>query len=262
MSNLSAMVDALRARGSSDEELADATRIRLRRSLESRARTRVRAVRALVVAGIVLGATGAWALSTGRAGALWSRITSDDIEAIEAPHAISMRLDEPARAKRPKVSTRATPAITAPAIPPASPAIPVEPAQLAVPDVGWPEAPATMPEQPARAPRAKPVVKAAPIDPLYRKAHELHFHGRDHGAALAAWDAYLTAEPHGRFVLEAQYNRALVLVRLARYAEARIALEPFARGEVAVVGYRQREATALVERISKLEDARTKSVNE
>lgn len=243
MSNLSAMVDALRARGSSDEEVADATRIRLRRSLESRARTRVRAVRALVITGIVLGATGAWALSTGRAGALWSRITSDDPEIVEPPHEISMKLPEPApRAKR---------------------SVP-RPAQLAVPDVAWPEVPATaiQPPAPAPAPRAKPVAKAAPIDPLYRKAHELHFHGRDHAAALAAWDAYLAAEPAGRFVLEAKYNRALVLVRLARYAEARIALEPFARGEVTPSGYRQREASALVERISTLEDPGTKSVNE
>lgn len=247
MSNLSAMVDALRARGSSDEDVADATRIRLRRSLESRARTRVRAVRALVITGIVLGATGAWALSTGRAGALWSRITSDEVEIVEPPHEISMKLPEPApRAKR-----------SAPA------AVPSGPAQLAVPDVAWPEVPATIqPPAPPPAPRAKPVAKAAPIDPLYRKAHELHFHGRDHAAALAAWDAYLAAEPAGRFVLEAQYNRALVLVRLARYAEARIALEPFARGEVTPSGYRQREASALVERIGKLEDAGTKPVNE
>ena len=243
MSNLSAMVDALRARGSSDEDVADATRIRLRRSLASRARTRVRAVRALVIAGIVLGATGAWALSTGRAGALWSRISGDDQpEEVEPANQISMRLDEPTRAKR-------------------SPApIPTGPVQLAVPDVAWPEVPATTQPAPVTRPApARPAAKPMPIDPLYRAAHELHFRGRDHAATLAAWDAYLAAEPAGRFVLEARYNRALVLVRLDRYGDARIALEPFARGEVAPAGYRQREATALFERIVKLEDAKSKS---
>jgi hypothetical protein len=251
MSNLSAMVDALRARGSSDEELADATRIRLRRSLETRARTRMRAVRALVIAGIVLGATGAWALSTGRAGALWSRIAGDDKpEAAEPAHQISMRLEESVRANRSSVA-------------------PTGPAQLAVPDAGWPEVPATT--LPAPVPRpapTRPAAKPLPIDPLYRAAHELHFRGRDHAATLAAWDAYLAAEPAGRFVLEARYNRALVLVRLDRYADARIALEPFARGEITPAGYRQREATAILDRIVKLEDAKaratpsTKSVNE
>ena len=241
MSNLSAMVDALRARGSSDEEVADATRIRLRRSLESRARTRVRIVRTLVIFGIVLGATGAWALSTGRAGALWSRIAGDDQpEAVEPANQISMRLDTP-------TDTAPTP-------------MPTGPAQLAVPDVGWPEVPATtQPAPPTRPAPTRPIAKPLPIDPLYRAAHELHFRGHDHAATLAAWDAYLAAEPAGRFVLEARYNRALVLVRLDRYGDARVALEPFARGEVAAAGYRQREATALLERIVKIEDAKAKS---
>lgn len=253
MSNLSAMTDALRARGSSDEELADATRIRLRRSLESRARARLRAVRALVITGIVLGATGAWALSTGRAGALWSRIAGNDAEAVEPAHPISMRLDEP-RATSPQTNPTPMP--------------PAKPAQLAVPDVGWPEVPATTPVAPPHPTPTRPVAKPLPIDPLYRKAHELHFRGRDHVATLAAWDAYLAAEPSGRFVLEAYYNRALVLVRLSRYAEARVALEPFARGEIAPAGYRQREATTLLERIVTLEDnasdakPSTKPVNE
>jgi len=52
-------------------------------------------------------------------------------------------------------------------------------------------------------------------------------------AALAAWDAYLAAEPQGRFAIEARYNRALVLARLGRYRDAHAALVPFARGEIA-----------------------------
>src|SRR5262249_54070504 len=80
---------------------------------------------------------------------------------------------------------------------------------------------------------------------LYREAHRAHFGGHDSAAALAAWDAYLQKSPKGRFALEARYNRALCLVRLDRKAEARAALEPFARG--AFGAYRKREATELLE---------------
>jgi hypothetical protein len=62
---------------------------------------------------------------------------------------------------------------------------------------------------------------------------------------LAAWDAYLLRSPGGRFAPEAQYNRALCLVRLGRTADAQAALVPFAQGRYGA--YRQREATALLE---------------
>ena len=92
---------------------------------------------------------------------------------------------------------------------------------------------------------------APPVEVLYRRAHELHFHGGDPAAALAAWDAYLAAEPRGQFSVEARYNRALLLVRLGRHAEARAALLPFARGGVVPEGYRQPEAEQLVERLAR-----------
>src|SRR5262249_28289735 len=75
---------------------------------------------------------------------------------------------------------------------------------------------------------------------------------RDPAAALAAWDAYLAAEPAGRFAIEAKFNRALTLVRLGRYHEAEAALAPFARGEVSPAGYRRDEATLLVERLARV----------
>jgi hypothetical protein len=93
-----------------------------------------------------------------------------------------------------------------------------------------------------------------PTEVLYRRAHALHFHGDDRVAALAAWDAYLAAESTGTFAVEARFNRAIVLVRLARYAEATAALEPFARGEVAG-GYRRDEAEQLVARLRALAEA-------
>jgi hypothetical protein len=97
----------------------------------------------------------------------------------------------------------------------------------------------------------RPPRRAVPaVEVLYRRAHELHFHGGDPAAALAAWDAYLAAEPDGQFSIEARYNRALLLVRLGRYADARAALAPYARGEVVPAGYRQAEAEQLVERLA------------
>ena len=100
-------------------------------------------------------------------------------------------------------------------------------------------APAPAPEQPAA------------TEALYRAAHEAHFRGGDPAKALAAWDAYLAAEASGRFAIEARYNRALVLARLGRYADARTALAPFAAGEIEN-GYRRDEANKLVERIDEI----------
>jgi hypothetical protein len=106
---------------------------------------------------------------------------------------------------------------------------------------------------PSNARIRRPAPPQPAIEPLYRHAHELEFHGTDPAAALEAWDAYLAAEPGGRFAVEARYNRAIALVRLGRYAEARRALEPFARGEVTPVGYRQTEAAQLVDRLANYE---------
>lgn len=92
-------------------------------------------------------------------------------------------------------------------------------------------------------------VPLAPIDPreraAYRSAHALHFEQHDAAGAIDAWDAYLREYPHGRFALEARYNRALCLVRVGRRDDARAALAPFAAGTHG--GYRQSEATQLLE---------------
>jgi hypothetical protein len=77
---------------------------------------------------------------------------------------------------------------------------------------------------------------------LFRRAQALHLaHASE---ALAAWDDYLRVAEHGVLVPEAKYNRALCLIRLGRNAEARAALEPFARGDFHA--YRRREAAALL----------------
>jgi hypothetical protein len=94
------------------------------------------------------------------------------------------------------------------------------------------------PVQPAPAP-------ADPVHGLYRDAHHAHFAEQDFVRALARWNAYLQAAPGGRFALEAEYNRALCLLRLGREAEARSALAPFADG--ARRGYREAESRALLD---------------
>jgi len=65
-------------------------------------------------------------------------------------------------------------------------------------------------------------------DVIYELAHRAHFVDRNASEALPLWDAYLRDAPRGRFVPEAEYNRALCLVRLDRRAEAITALEAIA----------------------------------
>ncbi|EYF00728.1 hypothetical protein [Chondromyces apiculatus] len=127
---------------------------------------------------------------------------------------------------RPEAPASATSTASSPAAPAATPVTAPEGASAAAP----------------RTPQPDPVSKE---HALYKEAHRLHFVARNASAALAAWDAYLRADPRGRFATEARYNRALCLVRLGRATEARSALDPFARG--AFGGYRQAEAQALLD---------------
>jgi hypothetical protein len=79
----------------------------------------------------------------------------------------------------------------------------------------------------------------------YRVAHEAHFHGTSPAAALAAWDEFLAQYPHGVMESDARFSRALVLIKLERFVDARAALQPFA--DAPAGSYRQAEATKLVQ---------------
>jgi len=234
---------ALRAFGDAADDHGGATRIRVRRSLEAAPTIRRQLVSAAVALAILLGGTVSWALVTGNLGKLWSHVrdqaaTIIQRELLPQPPQAAPIATAPQRAR-----TVAPPPLTE-WTPPPEPA-PPPPAPTPAP------APKPTPKpQPAPAPPPK-IEAAAPVEALYRAAHDLHFHSEDHTAALAAWDAYLAAEPTGRFAVEARYNRALLLIRLARFADARAALEPFARGDVEPAGYRQREAAMLIERIDR-----------
>jgi hypothetical protein len=223
-------IRAADAAGDDEAELAVATRLRVARSLETRARSRHQLVGLATTLGILFGCTVSWALATGHIATLWSQ--PPPMLAPEPPPAPSPPNQQPA----------------APEIAPAA-AASVDPRPLA-PETAPPEvAPVPRPAAPPRPPRPAPQV----VEALYRRAHDLHFHGGDPAVALAAWNAYLAAEPAGRFSIDARYNRALLLIRLRRYAEARAALAPFARGQVSPEGYRQHEAEQLVERLAQYE---------
>ena len=86
---------------------------------------------------------------------------------------------------------------------------------------------------------------------MFAAAHELHFRGGEPARALQAWDTYLAFAPTGAFAVEARYNRALALIRLERRDEAAAALAPFASRQVSPSGYRQREAAALIEALTR-----------
>jgi hypothetical protein len=248
------LVAAMRAAQGEDPRRSEATQLRLRRSLDARARGHHRLMGILTAVGVLSGGTISWALATGQIAGLWAPVPA--AESAVAP----LRPTAPGSAPQPSpVEPAAVPEPPAIAVVPPAPEVAPPAPEVAppAPEVA-PRAPEVAPRAPEVAPRAlRRASLAAPVEALYRRAHELHFHGGDLAVTLAAWDAYLAAEPAGRFSVEARYNRALVLVRLGRYAGAHAALVPFARGEVALAGYRQAEAAALVERLAGFASQRT-----
>ncbi|MFK8001236.1 MAG: tol-pal system YbgF family protein [Polyangiales bacterium] len=82
---------------------------------------------------------------------------------------------------------------------------------------------------------------------LFSRAHRTHFDGGTSSQALRHWDDYLAAYPHGRFVPEARFNRALTLIRLGQLTQARGVLERFARGDFGAA--RRTQAAELLELI-------------
>jgi hypothetical protein len=200
-------VDALRDLDGDDHELAGATKLRVRRSLEHGHGMR-RHAGVVAALAVLLVASASWALATGKIQKLW---------------------------RAPVVVERvATPVPPVPPTPPTPPAVQKLEAPVELP-----------PEPPAPPAPPKQIEAVAGVSPLYRKAHELYFHGADYDQALVAWDDYLAKEPNGQFAVEARYNRALCLIHLSKFQDAHDALLPFANGEVVPAGYRQDEAKQL-----------------
>lgn len=274
---------ALRDEADASRARRDETRARVMRSLKAQRARRLTTVRVAVPLAAVLVGSAAWASAARWFPDAWNDIASqlgvsvaDPPDAPPAPPT-SRALRSPRRASD----------ADAPAPPELDPAAPPEPsvAELAPPaPLPAPPLAPTAPPEVAPAPRRAPVVAVAPparssssapsaasstkaarppagdpqaiqrppagpdADALYQAAHRAHFVDRNPAAALAAWNDYLAAAPRGRFAVEAQYNRALCLVRLGRTDEARRALEPFAQG--AFGGYRQTESRSLLDAMS------------
>ncbi|WP_437917324.1 hypothetical protein WME73_25145 [Sorangium sp. So ce302] len=268
---------ALRAEADASRGRRDETRARVMRSLKAQRARRLAMVRVVVPLAAVLVGSVAWASAARWFPGGWDDLASRlGLRVSEAPYIPPAPPPQrPLSGPRHAAEAPAPPEAEAPA-PPEAEAVAPEPPLLPAPIAEPPIAPA-----PVRAPvlavtpvrsASRPVAAVAPsaarlptaprpaaadpqaierspagpdADALYQAAHRAHFVERNPAAALDAWNAYLAAAPHGRFAVEAQYNRALCLVRLGRKDEARRALEPFAQG--ALGGYRQAESRSLIE---------------
>lgn len=229
MTKLDDHVSALRDLGGELED-GSTTRLRVRRSLEQGHGMRRHAGWVVALLVLLVGSV-SWGFATGKIQKLFASEQPKPVEKIV-------------------VATKPAPVVVEPARQPEPEPVPTVVVESP------PPAPAPKPARIAKvAPVPAPIVET--ISPLYKRAHELYFHGGDYAKALDALDDYLAQEPTGQFVVEAKYNRALCLVHLDRLADAKLALLPFAQGEVAPTGYRQSEAKMLVDKI----DRRTNSLN-
>jgi TolA-binding protein len=237
---------AARALRESTDETVDAsfTRARVMASLhQGKVKRRTRLAFVLPMAACLAAGT-AWGAATGRLPAVFHAI-GQMVSYTKAP---AKSAPSDAKPAGPAKNAEAGPPTVAPAAPTPeveAPSAALAPAPQAVP------APSARAVEPSSAPSAKPASSAAFADrdgDLYRLAHEAHFTSHDYARALAGWEAYLHAAPSGRMATEARFNRALCLLRLGREEEAKRALQPFALG---VFGYRQSEAQALLDELSR-----------
>ncbi len=218
-----------------------ATRARvLSRAASARERTKGRrVVRWVAPLAAALAVSTAWAGSRGALPSLWHRVAHVLAGRDDVATTIATSRPSPPVATAPKtsVSPEAAPSSDVPVV-----AIDTLPRARVSGALGKLVAPTPAADSDQTAHADADAIELA----LYAKAHRAHFVDGDPRAALDAWDAYLAAEPDGRFAPEARYNRALTLLRLGRRAEAREALVPFTQG-----AYRAEEARELVRAIDR-----------
>lgn len=255
---LSELASALRETTASPSKEADSTRARVLRSVRSeRSRWLARTRLVVPLAAAFIGGS-AWAAATGRLpasieaslDALRPRAVVVAAATPKAPSAPAPSLEGASEASPPILEAPAS-SVARVETPPASPKPPLQrTAPRAQPSSSASAVAVSSP--PAATPTTSASSEAPPIDPadaLYATAHRLHFVQRDPAAALQAWNTYLRAAPAGRFAVEANYNRAICLVRLGRSTEAKAALSIFASG--AAGGYRRAEAKALLDALER-----------
>jgi hypothetical protein len=257
---LSQATRELRSTGDVPASEVDAVRARIMTTMRKSKRRSARTMLwAMPIAAVLAASTALATSSPGLRRAwheLWGRAhLVSDRNVVEAPKsaiANTPRTEEapapptiePPEAPAPTIEAPPPPPIAvAPAPPPAIEAPKVAPKAVAPPSSSRrePEPPAI---EAAPAPAPQPDRDTGPLA-LYKKAHRLHFQEQNWARALDAWNDYLREQPNGSLSVEARYNRAIALVRLGRRDEARAALTPFARGEVAG-GYRASEAKSLL----------------
>jgi len=175
--------------------------------------------------------------------------SSNDALELAAPKPPLSEHAEPERVQA--VPARPVPSVAVnPAPPPARRASEKPPARSErAPEGEVPAAVSSPAPAPAQTQTQAPSARAAAAESaelaLFRRAQSLHL--AHDPRAIAAWDAYLRVVSAGALVPEARYNRALALVRVHRYTEARTALQPFAEGQYG--NYRRQEARALLARL-------------
>jgi hypothetical protein len=241
---------ALRDVAEAEPAVVAASRARVLAAAGATRTRRLRVVRALLPIAAVLALSSAWASMHAGGPRAWSGMhPSDEGRTVEAPS--QGRRASVVAAGAASVPPAPAPAASSAWLADGTPPIPVVPVELLA---RAPTAGAQRAAPPVRSGIASQTTAAAAETgdsrdaqdlALYEAGHRAHFVDRDWGEALRAWDAYLAAEPDGRFVLEARYNRAIALVRLGHTAEARLALAPFARGQYGE--YRMREAREILE---------------
>jgi hypothetical protein len=236
------------------------TRARVLASLTVVERRRNRAVLLFIPIAAVLAASAALAHEGVTMRHAWGwiaqRVSGQEPARVEAPLPKGSATTATTQAARSVPEIAPAPESAAPPMQPPVEAMPAAPrVPLATPPQNPPARSAAIASSGANPPPASGTADPAPTAAdereaaglaLFRMAHRLHFVDHDYAGSLAAWDEYLRAVPRGPLVVEARYNRAIALVRLGRDAEARDALEPFARGRVEG-GYRQAEANALLD---------------
>jgi hypothetical protein len=210
----------------------------------SRRARRSRASVVLLPIAAVLAMSTAWASTQRRDITMWTRV--ENFLGSFEEH-VEVRPDKPRSTSHP-----AAPVTVAPEPPASAAGIPellvdALPPARAAPSAALPATANRPVDEASSASHREPSIEDE-ASRLYAAAHHAHFVDRDPPAALRAWDAFLAFAPDDALAPEARYNRALTLVRLDRRADARLALEPFARG--AYGQYRVREARALLDALS------------
>jgi hypothetical protein len=218
----------LRQRSDGNADAGGHTRERVLALTARRRRRRKSWATVVVLLACVLMMSSVWAAATGRLPRLWRALVSHQSQA-PLVHAPTVAREQ----------SLERPSLTDPGPAPAATTIVAPPPKRSLP------APRLAPPSTAPSPLA---VLPDSEEQLFKSAYRDQFVKHDVQSALDGWDAYLRAAPRGRFALEAAYDRALCLVRLARHTEAIAALKPFAEG--AHGDYHQRDAARLIAALS------------